>query len=159
MGETLLEDDLFATVNIRGRSSGLPMNMGIGRRGKAQHAARIKVQMDHSRDFNIDNPAMVSVEEDPPEVKEGTLSVDLASVRRFIALNKPAIIDHWYERIDGVELSQALKRLYRAMALKGKGPELRQETLRSVPFIVFFRSCWIIGKRPYQRFPTHDHLV
>jgi hypothetical protein len=45
-------------------------------------------------------------------VKEGTLSAaDLDLVRRSIALNKQAILDHWHEKIDGIELSGALKRL------------------------------------------------
>jgi hypothetical protein len=43
---------------------------------------------------------------------EGRLSAaDLAAVRRFIALNKAANVDHWHERTDGIELSRALRSL------------------------------------------------
>lgn len=101
------EDDLFFMVNIRGRSSGLPMNIWIGPRGRARHAARIKVQSDHHERFNVDNLAAVSVDDDPPRVIEGQLNAtDLEQVRRFIALNRDAIIDHWLERSDGIELSR-----------------------------------------------------
>ena len=105
-------DDLFLMVNLRGRSTGLPMNVWIGPKGRARHAARIKVQIDHGEQFNIGNLAVVSVEDDPPQVKEGSLSADdLALVRRYIALNKQAILDHWREHTDGSELVRVLKRL------------------------------------------------
>jgi hypothetical protein len=104
------EDDLFFMVNIRGRSSGLPMNIWIGPRGRARHAARIKVQSDHNERFNVDNLAVVSVDDDLPRVIEGHLDgADLEQVRRFIALNRDAIIDHWLERTDGIELSRSLR--------------------------------------------------
>lgn len=112
MSTVTIEDELFFMVNVRGRSSGLPMNIWIGPRGHAQHAARIKVQMDHRERFDIDKLASVSVEDEPPEVKEGALDrADLALVHRYIDLNRDAILDHWHERTDGVELSRALKRL------------------------------------------------
>ena len=106
------DDELFFMVNIRGRSSGLPMNIWIGPRGHARHAARVKVQMDHRPQFDIDQLAVVSVEDDPPQVIEGHLGgADLDLVRRYIALNKPAILDHWNEQTDGLELSRALQPL------------------------------------------------
>jgi hypothetical protein len=110
MSTITTDDELFFMVNVRGRSSGLPMNVWIGPRGHARHAARIKVQMNHCQAFDIDQLAVVSVEDDPPHVMEGQLSVaDLALVLRYIALNKAAILDHWHERTDGIELSRALR--------------------------------------------------
>jgi hypothetical protein len=109
---TVTDDELFFMVNLRGRTSGLPMNVWIGPRGRAPHAARIEVQMDHRGHFDIDNLAVVSVEDDPPQVIEGTLSAtDLDLVRRYIALNKQAILDHWCEKTDGAEVIRALRRL------------------------------------------------
>jgi hypothetical protein len=108
--ETMQDDELFLMVNVRGRSSGLPMNVWIGPRGRARHAARIKVQMDHREQFDIDHLAVVSVEDDPPRIIEGQLSaVDLEQIRRYIAINKAAILDHWRERTDGIELSRSLQ--------------------------------------------------
>jgi hypothetical protein len=110
MSTTTKEDELFLMVNVRGRSSGLPMNIWIGPRGHARHAARIEVQMDHRQQFDSDQLAVVSVEDDPPQVVEGRVdAADLDLVRRYVALNKPAILDHWQEKTDGVELSRALK--------------------------------------------------
>jgi hypothetical protein len=104
--------DLTLDTNVRGRSSGLPMNIWIGPRGHARHAARIKVQMNHRAQFDLDELAVLSVDDGPPVVLEGWLPAsDLALVRRYIALNKQAILDHWREKTDGVELSQALKRI------------------------------------------------
>jgi hypothetical protein len=112
MQTTITDDELFFMVNVRGRSSGLPMNVWIGPRGHARHAARIKVQMDHREQFDVDNLAVIGVVDDPPEVKEGRLdAADLELVRRYIALNRAAILDHWREQTDGVELSRALQRL------------------------------------------------
>ena len=106
------DDELFLMVNVRGRSSGLPMNVWLGPRGHARHAARVKVQMDHHARFDRGNPAVVSVEDDPPQVVEGWLSAtDLEQVRRYIALNRQAILDHWAEQTDGIELGRALRPL------------------------------------------------
>jgi hypothetical protein len=108
----LVEDDLFLMVNLRGHSTGLPMNIWIGPRGHARHAARVKVQMDHRPQFALSNLAVVSVEDDPPQVVEGRLDADdLDHVRRYIALNRAAILDHWAERTDGVELARTLRAL------------------------------------------------
>jgi hypothetical protein len=109
---TIVEDELFTMVNLRSRSTGLPMNIWIGPKGHARHASRIKVQMDHREQFDLENLAAVSVETDPPEVVEGHLGAgDLALVRRYVTLNRQAILDHWRETTDGVELARALKAL------------------------------------------------
>jgi hypothetical protein len=105
------DDQLFLMVNVRGRSSGLPMNIWIGPRGHARHAARVKVQVNHHERFEPDNLAVVSVE-DPPQVIEGHLdAADLDQVRRYIALNRQAILEHWAEQTDGIELGRALRPL------------------------------------------------
>jgi hypothetical protein len=68
--------------------------------------------MDHRPQFDGDNLAVVSVEDDPPRVIEGALSdADLEQIRRYIALNMQAILDHWNELSDGIELGRALQRL------------------------------------------------
>jgi hypothetical protein len=109
---TLHSDELFTMVNVRGRSSGLPMNIWIGPRGHARHAARIKAQMDHRQQFDLERLAVVSIEDDPPRLVEGDLdAADLELVRRYIVLNREAILDHWREQTDGVELSRALRAL------------------------------------------------
>jgi hypothetical protein len=110
MADALEEDWVYEMVNLRGASTGLPMNIWIGPRGHARHAARIKVQTDHGAKFDLQRLAVVSV--DPPELVEGELSAtDLELVRRYIALNREAILAHWHEKTDGAELTRALKSL------------------------------------------------
>jgi hypothetical protein len=112
MSETLDRDWTFEMVNLRGRSTGLPMNVWVGPRGGARHASRIKVQMDHRERFDFENLAVVSLETDPPAVVGGWLDAeDLATVRAWIALNREAILAHWREETDGVELARALRPL------------------------------------------------
>jgi hypothetical protein len=104
--------DPFFAVNLPGRKTGLPMNIWLSPRGQAGHTGRIWVQRDHREQCDIDHVAVVSVEEAPPQVIEGRLSaVDLNRVRRYIALNRQAILDHWHGVADGAELSRTLKRL------------------------------------------------
>jgi len=106
----LTEDEGFLMVNVRASTSGLPMNIWIGPRGKARHAARIKVQTDHRKRFDLDRLAVVSI--DSPDLIAGDLNAaDLDLVRQYIQLNRRAILDHWEEKTDGVELSLALRRL------------------------------------------------
>ena len=106
----LTTNDAFMMVNLRGRSTGLPCNIWLGQRGGAHEAPHIHVQLDHRSQFDLDNLAVVGV--DPVEVIEGDLSAeDLALVRRYILLNRHAILDHWNEYTDGVELIRALKSL------------------------------------------------
>jgi hypothetical protein len=104
--------DPFFAVNLAGQTTGLPMNIWLSPRGQAGHTARIWVQTDRREQFAIDRVAVVSVEEAPPQVIEGRLSaVDLNRVRRYIALNRQTILDHWHGLTDGVELTRALKPL------------------------------------------------
>ena len=106
----LTTNDAFLMVNLRGRSTGLPYNIWIGQRGLAHEAPHLHVQPDHRSQFDLDNLAVVRV--DPVEVIEGDLSAqDLELIRRYIMLNRAAILNHWHERTDGVELIRALKSL------------------------------------------------
>ena len=104
--------DPFFAINLAGRTTGLPMNIWLSPRGQAGHTARIWVQVNHREQFDIDHVAVVSVEEAPPQVIEGRLSAfDLSRVRRYIALNRAAILDHWVGQTDGADLSNSLRPL------------------------------------------------
>ena len=88
---TLMTNDAFMMVNLRGRSTGLPCNIWLGQRGLAHEAPHIHVQPDHRSQFDLNNLAVVGV--DPVEVIEGDLiAQDLALVRRYILLNRLAIL-------------------------------------------------------------------
>src|SRR5262249_42861168 len=86
---------------VSARASGRSFALWIGPRHHARHAARIW----------IDNRAVVSVEDNPPQVLAGELNAsDLDAVRRYIALNRAAILDHWHERTDRIELARTRRR-------------------------------------------------
>jgi hypothetical protein len=70
------------------------------------------VQRDHGEKSDRGDLAIVSVEDDPPQLVEGELSAeDLELVRRYIVLNRGAILNHWREETDGTELVLALRSL------------------------------------------------
>ena len=96
-------DDLFP---VYGRSSGLPMNIVIGGDG-------VYVQMDHRERFDRDRLVRVSIEANDPLTEARALldATDLDLVRRYIALNRAAIMDHGRGLTDGLELAAALERL------------------------------------------------
>ena len=104
--------DPFFAVNLTSRTTGLPMNIWLSPRGQAGHTARIWIQANHHEQFDLDHLAVVNVEDDPAQVMEGQLSVaDLFQVRRYVALNRQAILDHWVGQTDGLELCRVLKPL------------------------------------------------
>ena len=104
--------DPFFAVNLTSRTTGLPMNIWLNPRGQAGHTARIWVQANHHEQFDLDHLAVVNVEDDPAQVMEGQLSVaDLFQVRRYVALNRTAILDHWVGRTDSAELAHNLRPL------------------------------------------------
>lgn len=80
------------------RSSRLPMNVWLYPRGARHGPPCVKLEM-----------ATVSIDGD---VVEGELSAaDLAAVRRYLVRNRAAILDHWNEKTDGIELARALRSL------------------------------------------------
>jgi hypothetical protein len=89
-------------------------NVWLAPRWHARHAARILVQTNDRTQFDLDDLAVVSIEDDPPGLLEGQLSAaDLAAVQRWIVLIRAAVPDHWNGRTDGVELARALRPLLR----------------------------------------------
>jgi hypothetical protein len=106
-----IEDDLFLMTNLYPRTTGLPMVIWVGPRYGAQHDARIKVSMTHGQRMDPGNLAVVALHP-PPHVVAGQLSAaDLRAVRQWIALNEAAIMDHWFELIDGAQLVQRMQPL------------------------------------------------
>jgi hypothetical protein len=104
-------DQLFEMANLYPRTTGLPMTVWVGPRGNARHDVRVKVNMTHGNQMNIDNTAVVAVRP-LPHVVAGRLSPeDERSVSEWIKLNETAIIGYWDGDIDTSELVQTLKPL------------------------------------------------
>jgi hypothetical protein len=54
-------DELFEIANLYPRTTGLPMTVWVGPRGNARHDVRVKVNMTHGNQMNVDNTAVVAV--------------------------------------------------------------------------------------------------
>jgi hypothetical protein len=86
------------------------MTVWVGPRGNARHV-RIKVNMAHGNQMNIDNTAVVGVRP-APHVIAGRLSPeDERAVADWVRLNADAIVAYWDGDIDTLELVQTLKPL------------------------------------------------
>jgi hypothetical protein len=110
-GDSDMNDDeyRFTMMSLRGRSTGLPMNIWIGP-GHAGQTAIINVQTDHREKLDFRHCAVVTVE--TKELVQGDLSAaDLERVRSYIARNHEAILDHWNGTTDSMDLARALQRL------------------------------------------------
>ena len=103
--------DLFTMTNLYPRRTGLPMTVWVSPRGRARHAARIKVNMAHGERMNIENTAVVRLQP-TPRVLSGKLSADdRVAIFQWIAMNEETLLDHWNGVIDGGGLIERLRPL------------------------------------------------
>ncbi len=107
----ITSDELFEMANLYPRTTGLPMTVWVGSRGNARHDVRIKVNMSHGNQMNVDNTAVVGVRPAPHLIAGRLSSQDQRLVFEWVGLNAAAIIAYWDGDIDTAELIQALKRL------------------------------------------------
>ncbi len=107
----MTSDELFEMANLYPRTTGLPMTVWVGPRGNARHDVRIKVNMAHGNQMNIDNTAVVGVRPSPHLVAGQLSPNDQRAVFDWIALNEATIVAYWDGAIDTAELIQMLKRL------------------------------------------------
>jgi len=104
-------DELFEMANFFPRTTGLPMTVWVGPRGRARHDVRIKVNMTHGNRMTVDNTAVVALRP-LPRVVEGRLSPeDTRAVTDWATLNEAAILAYWNGNIDTAQLIEALKPL------------------------------------------------
>lgn len=104
-------EDIFEMTNLSPRMTGLPKSVWVSPRGNARHDVRIKVNMAHGRQMNIDNTAVVAVRPSPRVVAGHLTSDDQRVVAEWTALNFQAVIDYWDEKLDTDEFLESLKRL------------------------------------------------
>jgi len=104
-------DELYEMANLYPRTTGLPMTVWVGPRGNARHDVRIKVNLAHGNQMNIDNTAVVGVRPAPHLVAGRLSSDDGRLVFEWIRLNVGTIIAYWDGDLDTAELIQNLKPL------------------------------------------------
>jgi len=102
-------DELYEMANLYPRTTGLPMTVWVGPRGNARHDVRIKVNLTHGNQMNIDNTAVVGVRPAPHLVAGRLSSDDERLVFEWIRLNAGTIIAYWDGNLDTAELIQNLK--------------------------------------------------
>jgi hypothetical protein len=107
----ITSDELFEMANLYPRTTGLPMTVWVGPRGNARHDVRIKVNISHGNQMNVDNTAVVGVRPVPHLIAGRLSSQDQRLVFEWVGLNAAAIIAYWDGDIDTAELIQTLKRL------------------------------------------------
>src|ERR1051325_4131200 len=104
-------DELFEMANLYPRTTGLPMTVWVGPRGNARHDVRIKVNVTHANQMNIDNVAVVGVRSAPHLIAGRLSAEDQRLVFEWIGITAAAIISYWDGDIDTAELIQTLKPL------------------------------------------------
>jgi hypothetical protein len=104
-------NELYEMANLYPRTTGLPMTVWVGPRGNARHDVRVKVNMTHGNQMNIDNTAVVGVRPSPHLIAGHLSSDDERAVSDWITLNEAAIVAYWNGDIDTLELVQMLKPL------------------------------------------------
>lgn len=89
-------EGLFEMANLSPTLTGLPMVVWISERGGARHDVRVKVSLVHGRRARPDLTASVSVRPDVRHVAGPALDAhDLALVRRWVEMNRDALVAYW----------------------------------------------------------------
>ena len=90
------EEDFFDMANLSPELTGLPMVVWVSQRGRAQHAARVKVSLINGRRMIPEQTISVSVSPEVEIVAGGQLPQrELDAVRGWIEANRQAILDYW----------------------------------------------------------------
>ena len=105
------DSDLFTMTNLYPRRTGLPMTVWVSPRGRARHAARIKVNMTHGNRMTIGNTAIVRLQPVPRVISGQLSAADREALFRWVTMNEAALIDHWNGMIDGGDLVERLRPL------------------------------------------------
>jgi hypothetical protein len=109
--EAVEVEDIFVMTNLSPRMTGLPMSVWASPRSGARHDARVKVNMTHGRQMNIDNTAVVAIRPSPRVIAGRLNSDDVRLVTEWINLNFQTLIDYWDEKLDTDQFFEQLKRL------------------------------------------------
>jgi hypothetical protein len=104
-------DELFLMTNLFPDDTGLPMVIWVGPSYGMGHDIRIKVMQHHGTRMDPGDLAVVGVRPQPHLVAGRLSTADLRAVSQWIALNEPAIIEHWNGLTSGPQLGRQLRSL------------------------------------------------
>ena len=94
--------------NVRPRETGLPFTVYISEKGRARHAARVKVAAGERA------PPFVASVTVSPNVRVAAGKLDTESLRlvtQWVELNRQALLDHWNGVTSSQEALAALQRM------------------------------------------------
>jgi hypothetical protein len=103
--------DLYEMANLYPRETGLPVTVWVSPRGRARHAARIKVCRQRGDRMVPSNTASVRIQPEPKVVEGELPDAWFKPVARWITLNRNVLLDYWNGTIGTTELSARLAKL------------------------------------------------
>jgi hypothetical protein len=102
-------DDLFGMANLFPADTGLPVTVWVSPRGRARHAARVTVCRVPGNKMIPSNTVFVRIEPEPNLIAGDLPARYLASVLRWVALNREALLAQWEGEIGTGALMRRLK--------------------------------------------------
>lgn len=103
--------DLYEMANLFPEDTGLPVTVWVSPRGRARHAARVKVSRVAGNKMVPSNTAVVRIEPEPALIAGKLPSQYLAPVLRWIAANRTPLLRYWNGEIGIGVLIGSLKKL------------------------------------------------
>jgi hypothetical protein len=109
----LVEADQEAedTVSLRSEKTGVENTIFVSTKGYAEHAPRIKIAVDPPDTFNATSKSASMAIHDYSIRGESVAPHIAEQARRFIDLNREALLDYWDTKIDTAQLIERLKRI------------------------------------------------
>jgi hypothetical protein len=97
------------TVSLRPERTGVENTVFVSTKGYAEHARRIKIAVDPPHTFNATSKSASMAIHDHGISGESLAPHIAEQAKRFIDLNREALLDYWDFRIDTAQLIERLK--------------------------------------------------
>jgi hypothetical protein len=104
------QDDLYETSNLFPEDTGLSVTVWVSSRGRAHHAALIKVCRIPGNRMVPSNTTVVGIEPEQRLIEERLPDRYLDPVKQWIALNREALLAYWNGEIGTGALIHRLQR-------------------------------------------------
>jgi len=98
-------------VSLRSEKTGVENTIFVSTKGYAEHAPRIKIAVDPPDTFNATSKSASMAIHDYSIRGESVAPHIAEQARRFIDLNREALLDYWDTKIDTAQLIERLKRI------------------------------------------------
>ena len=105
------QDDLYEMANLFPDDTGLPVTVWVSPRGRARHAARIKVCRVPGNRMVPSNTAAVAIEPEPRLIAGQLPAEYLGPVMRWVTINRDPLLEYWYGDIGTGALIHRLRRV------------------------------------------------